>query len=162
MAVDYFLKIAGIPGESNDAKHKNEIEVQSFSWSEQAISASSTGSGGAGSGKVVPGDFRFTAHVSKASPLLMLACAMGTHVKDATLVARKSGSTPIEFLTLVFSDVRVSSYAIAGAHEDESGPLDSVSLSFATLRMTYRLQKPDGSVGQSIVGAFDFQALKKI
>jgi len=48
MAVGYFLKIDGIAGESVDAKHKNEIEVQSFSWGEQSTSSGSPGSGGGG------------------------------------------------------------------------------------------------------------------
>jgi hypothetical protein len=30
-AVDYFLKIDGVDGESTDDKHKGEIELQSFS-----------------------------------------------------------------------------------------------------------------------------------
>ena len=28
----YFLKLDGIPGESTDAKHKDEIELVAFSW----------------------------------------------------------------------------------------------------------------------------------
>ncbi len=30
--VDYFLKIEGIEGESEDSKHKKDVEVLSFSW----------------------------------------------------------------------------------------------------------------------------------
>ena len=39
MAVDYFLKIDGIEGESKDSKHAKEIDLLSWSWG-----ASQTGS----------------------------------------------------------------------------------------------------------------------
>jgi len=29
--IDYFLKIDGIPGESKNAKHKGEIDLEAFS-----------------------------------------------------------------------------------------------------------------------------------
>ena len=39
MAVDYFLKIDGIDGESNDSKHKGSIDVESWSWGETQTGA---------------------------------------------------------------------------------------------------------------------------
>jgi type VI secretion system secreted protein Hcp len=32
MAVDFFLKLDGIPGESKDKAHKGEIDVLAWSW----------------------------------------------------------------------------------------------------------------------------------
>ena len=32
MAVDMFLKLDGIEGESKDAKHAGEIDIESFAW----------------------------------------------------------------------------------------------------------------------------------
>jgi type VI secretion system secreted protein Hcp len=34
MAVDMFLKIDGIPGESTDASHRDEIDLLSYTWGE--------------------------------------------------------------------------------------------------------------------------------
>ena len=90
MAFDYFLRIDGIAGESADSKHKGEIAVQSFSWGE-SNSGPAPGGGGGGAGKVNIRDLYFTAHTSKASPQLMLACATGQHFKAAQLTARKAG-----------------------------------------------------------------------
>ena len=42
MAVDYFLKIDGIDGESQDDKHKDWIEVLSFSWGPPGAGRSTT------------------------------------------------------------------------------------------------------------------------
>ena len=89
-AVDYFLKIDGIPGESTDSKHKNEIDIESWSWGE-ANSGSHAYGGGGGAGKVSVQDFNFTMHVNKASPKLFLACATGQHIKEALLTCRKAG-----------------------------------------------------------------------
>ncbi len=44
--VDYFLKIKGIEGESQDDTHKGEIEIDSFSWG--AVQAGSHAGGGGG------------------------------------------------------------------------------------------------------------------
>jgi type VI secretion system secreted protein Hcp len=157
---DYFLKVDGIDGESTDAKHKNEIEVESFSWGEQ--NQESAGSGGGGAGKVVPTDFQYTSRLTKASPKLLLACATGQHVKKAVLTGRKAGKAQFEFLSITFTDVLVSSYATGAASPDDAPPADQVSLNFASLEMSYKTQKADGSLGDTIVGGFDFKANKKI
>ena len=68
-AVDYFLKIDGIPGESTDSKHKNEIDIESWAWG-QTNSGSHAYGGGGGAGKVAMQDFNFTMKVNKASPEL--------------------------------------------------------------------------------------------
>ena len=80
MAVDNFLKIEGIEGESEDSEHKGEIEIGSFNW-EEAQQGSFSQGGGGGSGKVKMGNFDFVSRTSKASPKLMLACATGQHIQ---------------------------------------------------------------------------------
>ncbi len=69
MAVDYFLKIDGIPGESKDHKHKDEIDILSWSWGESQTGTMRTGGGG-GAGKVNMQDFHFVMKVNKATPKL--------------------------------------------------------------------------------------------
>jgi len=113
--VDYYLKIDGIAGESTDEHHKEELDVFSWSWGVTQTGTMAHGSGG-GEGKSSFSDFNFTHHVDKASPVLLKACATGTHIKEATLTARKSGGeTQQEFLKLTISDVLVSSYRNSGA-----------------------------------------------
>src|ERR1700753_4105926 len=81
-AVDYFLKIDGIEGESKDSKHKGEIDLDSWSWGANQ-SGTYHGGGGGGAGKVAMQDFHFVMKINKASPKLMLACASGEHIKKA-------------------------------------------------------------------------------
>src|SRR5258708_34381438 len=88
--VDYFLKIDGIDGESSDAKHKGEIDLQS--WGFGAFQSGTMHSGvGGGAGKVSIQDAHFGTQVGKASPKLLFACSNGPHIRKAVLVARISG-----------------------------------------------------------------------
>ena len=95
MAVDFFLKIEGIPGESKDGKHTGEIDVLAFSWGLSQTGIGNTG-GGSGAGKANFQDLSFTHHVDVASTALMYHCASGKHIPSATLVARKAGEKPLE------------------------------------------------------------------
>ena len=156
MAVDYFLKIDGIPGESTDSKHKGEIEVLSWSWG-MTRSESPGGGGGAGGGKVNVQDLSFVSAVSKASPKLLEACAGGQHFKQAVLVARKAGKAQLEFLTYTLSDLLVSSYQTGGGEGAEVVPADQVSLNFSKVQVEYKEQKADGSLGGSTKAGFDVQ-----
>jgi len=90
MAEDIFAKLGDIKGESLDDKHKDEIEVLSISWGLSNSGSMAHGSGG-GEGKASFSDLSFMHNVDKASPVLMQACALGTHLKDATITHRKSG-----------------------------------------------------------------------
>jgi type VI secretion system secreted protein Hcp len=161
MAIDYFLRIDGIPGESLDDKHKDEIDVQAWSWGEaNPAPPSAPGGGGGGAGKVQMHDFNFTARTSKASPNLLLACASGKHFKSAVLTARKAGKQQAEFLTFSLSDILVSAYQVAGA-EGEVVPTDSFSLNFSKIQVEYKQQKADGSLGASIKAGWDVKNNKK-
>jgi type VI secretion system secreted protein Hcp len=159
MAIDYFLRIDGIPGESPDAKHKGEIPVASFSWGETQ-SAPVGGGGGGGAGKVEMGPLHVTTHTSKASPPLLLACASGQHLKSAVLTARKAGKAQLEFLTFALSDVLVTGYAV-GATTAEA-PTDSISLAFGQIQVEYREQAADGSIGSVTKAGWDVKANKKL
>ena len=150
MASDYFLKIDGIDGESQDAKHKGEIDLQSFTWSE-----AQTGRpvGGGGAGRVTIGDFEVTKRIDQASPRLLLAVASGQHIKSAVLTARRAGKEQQEYLTYKFNDLLVSSYKTeALAPED---PVDQISFNFGQIQVEYRPQKADGTLGPPIKAGWD-------
>jgi type VI secretion system secreted protein Hcp len=153
-AVDYFLKIDGIPGESKDTKHPGEVDVLAWSWGETATAPSGPGGGG-GAGKVTIQDLNFTSRISKASPQLMLACASGKHIKSAVLTARGGGKAQAEFLIVTLEDVLVSSHQTAGGGEDRHGPLESVALNFSRIQVEYRETNPDGTLGTPVKFGWD-------
>jgi len=160
-AVDYFLKIDGIDGESADSKHKGEIDLMSWSWGEAQGGTHGTGGGG-GAGKVVMQDFHFVMKINKASPKLMLACADGEHIKQAILVCRKAGKDQQEFLKITFKDLLVSSYQTGGHGSADVIPVDQISLNFSSIQQDYKEQKPDGTLGGAVSAGWDVKANKKL
>ena len=160
MAIDYFLQISGIEGESVDAKHKGWLDVDSWSWGETQT-AQATPGGGGGAGKVQMQDFHFVTRTSKASPALFLACASGQHFKEAKLVGRKAGKDQQEFLTWTFSDVLVSSYQ-TGGNEAGDVPIDQASLNFTKIKVEYRPQKADGTLDAPISAGWNRKSNTKL
>jgi type VI secretion system secreted protein Hcp len=160
MAVDYFLKLDGIKGESTADKHKDEIDIMSFSWGLTQAATAGFG-GGAGAGKVQMQDFHFTSKVSKASPQLFLSCASGKHIPTATITARKAGERQQDFLVIKMNDILISSYQASGSAGGDL-PTDQFSLNFAQIEYTYTEQKADGSSGADNTAGWDLKGNVKL
>jgi type VI secretion system secreted protein Hcp len=160
MAVDQFIKINGIEGESKDDKHKNEIDVLAWSWG-ASQSGSMHGGGGGGSGKVSVQDLSFVKYIDKATPPLFLHCCNGKHIPDATLVVRKAGENPLEYLKIKMTDVIVTSVSTGGSG-GEDRLTENVTLNFAKVEASYTEQtKKGGGSGEAKVG-WDMEGNKPI
>lgn len=142
--VDYFLKIEGLDGESEDKTYKKNIEILSFNWGATNSGSMGYGTGG-GTGKVVVQDMHFTSRISAASPKLAEFCHTGKHFPKAVLVCRKAGGdSPLEYLKITLSDIMVSSYQLGGAQGDVL-PSDQFSLNFAKIEKQYTPQSEKGT-----------------
>jgi type VI secretion system secreted protein Hcp len=111
---DAFLKVDGIKSESADLKHKGEIDVMNFSWGAFQGGSQATGGGG-GTGKVHFTDISIVKRTDASSPLLMLACANGSHYKLVTISMRKAGRDALEYLKITLTDVLVTKYQTASS-----------------------------------------------
>ena len=151
-AVDYFLKLPDIPGESANEGHKDEIEILSFSFG-----ATQTGgtTGGAGAGKVIFSDISFTKPVDKSTPLLYLTCAQGKHIPTAVLYGRKAGERNTDYLVITLSDVLISSVQTGGSAGDR--PTESISLNYTKIEFSYARQKSDGSYDAPVKTGWDIK-----
>jgi type VI secretion system secreted protein Hcp len=158
MASDYFLKIDGIDGESHDAKHKGEIDIQSFSLG-VTQPHTAPGGGGAGAGKASFQDIHFTKAHDKSSPLVFLKCAGGDHIPKVVLTARKAGTDQQEYLKWVLEDCFISSFQ-AGGH-GSADVSDQFSIAYSKIDHEYKEQKPDGTLGGSVKHGWDVKANKK-
>ena len=158
MAIDVFAKIGDIKGESLDAKHKDEVEVLSWSWGVSQTGSMGPGGGG-GAGKPSFLDFHFTHHVDKASPALMRACATGEHIKGATITNRKAGKEQQEFLIIKMNDILITSVqpALSGGEI----VVESVSLKLGKVDLEYRPQKADGSLDAGVHFKYDIKLNKE-
>src|ERR1700746_1860212 len=145
MAVDMFMKIATVDGESKDKSHGKDIDVLAWSWG-MSNSGSAHVGGGAGAGKVNVQDLSFTKYIDLSSTPLMLATANGNHITKATLVVRKAGETPLEYLPITMTECLVSSVSTGGSG-GEDRLTENVTLNFAAVQVDYGEQKKDGSGG---------------
>lgn len=154
MAADIFAKLGDIKGESLDDKHKDQIELLSWSWGVANAGTRSAGGGG-GAGKPTFHDLSFTHKIDKASPALLQRCATGQHLKEATITRRKSGKGQQEFLIIKMNDVLITS--VAETDEGDS-QMETVTLAFAKVDLEYRPQKRDGSLEAGLHFKYDIKA----
>jgi type VI secretion system secreted protein Hcp len=159
-AADYFLKIDGLKGESEDEKHKGEIEVVAFELGAAQVGSGGKGTG-SGTGKVAFDDMTVTARVNLSSAQLLIACATGQHFPRATFVGRKAGNGQQEYLKIILSDVLVSSYRQQDQGDGDPVPLDVFTLNFAEIDFEYKPQNANGSLAAPAKVGYDLKKNKK-
>ncbi len=148
MAVDMFIKIGDIKGESLDGKHKDEIDVLSWSWGMSQSGTTHMGGGG-GSGKVSVQDMSFTHYVDSASTKLLLACCNGKHYPEALLTVRKAGEKPVEYVKVTMNEVICTSVSTGGSG-GEDRLTENVTLNFAKVKVEYTPQDATGAAGATM------------
>jgi type VI secretion system secreted protein Hcp len=154
MAVDMFLKIDGVEGESKDKTHLKQIDVLAWSWGMSNTGSAHVG-GGAGSGKVNVQDVSITKWVDSASPKLVLACCEGSHYSQVLLTVRKAaGKAPLEYVKITLNEVLVAGISTGGSGGEER-LTENVTLNFGKFSMDYTPQQDDGSAGTAINAAWD-------
>jgi type VI secretion system secreted protein Hcp len=142
MAVDMFLKISDIKGESRDGSHKEEIDVLAWSWGMSQSGTAHLG-GGAGSGKVNVQDLSVTKYIDSASADLMLACCNGKHFAEALLTVRKAGENPVEYVKVKMEEVIIGAISTGGSG-GEDRLTENVTLNFAKVSVDYTAQDEKG------------------
>jgi type VI secretion system secreted protein Hcp len=149
-SADIFLKLDGISGESTDADHTGEIDVEAFTFNAKRAS-----------GKVKFSPLRVIKVYDASSPKLMQAAASGRHIRSGTLTFRRSGDpNGVEFLTYKLSDLTVTSYQEGGANADDRmlGSLeDEVGLTPAKVQVTEKTVDASGKSGPVVSASFDIK-----
>jgi type VI secretion system secreted protein Hcp len=159
MAVDMFLKLDGIKGESQDKSHKDEIAVLAWSWG-MSNSGSAHLGGGAGSGKVNVQDLSLTKYIDVSTPDLMLACCNGKHIAKAQLTVRKAGESALEYVIIKLEDILVASVSTGGSG-GEDRLTENVTLNFAKVDVEYTGQDAKGGAGAKPKMGWDIPANAK-
>ncbi len=158
MAVDMFLKLDGIKGEAQDSKHKDEIDVLAWSWGLSNSGSSHVG-GGSGAGKANFQDLSVTKWVDFSSTFLMSHCATGKHIKEAVLVVRKAGETPLEYIKITLNDCIITSVSTGGSG-GEDRLTENLAINFSKVNVVY---VPQGATGAGTGNApfnYDIKANK--
>jgi type VI secretion system secreted protein Hcp len=159
MAVDIFLKIDDVSGESVDAKYKGWIEVLSFAIGASQSAAAHSGSL-SGWGKVDLHDIDVHKYTDRSTPKLLAWCGSGRHLKNVRIVARKAGGKPLEYITVTLEDAIIASVTL-GSKGTEERLTEDVTLNFKRIRYEYVPQRADGSGDASIPMGWDVAANKE-
>jgi type VI secretion system secreted protein Hcp len=153
MAVDIFLKLDDVKGESQDSKHKDEIDVLSWGWGLTQSGTMHVGGGG-GAGRANIQDLSLTKYVDKSTPNLVMAACSGKHYKEAQLVVRKAGGdSPLEYVKLTLKEVLISSITTGGSGEQDR-LTENIGFNFAEFKYEYFPQKSDGTGEAAIEAAW--------
>jgi type VI secretion system secreted protein Hcp len=143
MALDTFIKIGSLKGESVVKGFEDQIQVLAWSWGMTQSGTTHTGQGG-GAGKVNVNDLNFTHYLDASSPPLHKACVTGQHIDSAKLTMRKAGGSPLDYVTIELTEVIVSSVQTGGSGGDDL-LTENVSLNFAKFKVSYQPQDEKGA-----------------
>ncbi|HEY6077940.1 MAG TPA: type VI secretion system tube protein Hcp [Polyangiaceae bacterium] len=155
MAVDMFLKIESLEGESQDKTHKGEIQILGFSWFVSQTGTSGAGSG-AGTGKSEFQDLEVRKAVDRASPVLMKLCASGAHLTSANLTVRKAGGDALEYLIIRLEDLMITSYHVLGEPKDDVVQ-EVVRINYTRAAIHYTPQESSGIGGAKVSGGWNLK-----
>lgn len=146
MAVDMFMEISTITGETKDSvfKTKNAMDVLAWSWG-MSNSGNAHMGGGMGAGKVSVQDISFTKYMDKASTILMMAVCTGTHFTEAKLSIRKAGDKPMIYYVVTMNEVLITSLSTGGSGGEDRFT-ENLTLNFSKFKVDYFPQKPDGTL----------------
>ena len=161
MAVDMFLKVKDVTGESVDDKHKGEMDILAWSWGMSQSATMHMGPGG-GSGKVNVQDISVTKYVDRSTPTLMKMCCSGTHIPEIILTVRKAGGkAPVEYVKITLKEAIVGSISTGGSG-GEDRLTENITLNFSEFKYEYTPQKADGTPDASIPAAWDIASNKAL
>ncbi len=156
MAVDMFIKIGDIKGESLDSKHKDEIDILAWSWG-MSQSGNMHMGGGGGAGKVNVQDLTLTKYIDKSTPNLMQHCCNGKHIPEAKLTVRKAGENPLEYYVITLTNLIISSISTGGSG-GEDRLTETVTLNFSKFNVDYTAQTAKGAGAGVVSTGWDIEA----
>lgn len=155
MAIDAYLHIESIKGESQDSAHQGWIELVSAHWGVvQPRSVTASTAGGHTSGHSEHRPLMVSKLVDLASPVLMQHCSMGKTIPKAKLEFMRADGNgkPVKYYQVELMNVML-------AHMDQSlgegGLQDEIGLCFSQVKWTYTQQKIGGGCGGSTAGGWD-------
>ncbi len=161
MAVDMFVQLDKIQGETSDSAIKGGIDIISFSWGMTQTGTMHSGAGG-GAGKAAVQDLTVIKYIDKTTPVVMKMCLAGTHIEKATLLVRKAGGkTPVTYMKIIMEKVLISGVQTAGAEKEER-ITETLTFNFAKVKVEYTPQKEDGSAAAAVLMGWDIAANKEI
>lgn len=161
MAIDVYLQIDGIKGESQDSAHQGWIEITSAHWGViQPRSATASTAGGHSAERCEHLTLSLSKLADLASPILMQTCSMGKTIPKAKLEFMRADSDgkPVKYY-----EVELENVMLAGVEQQVSeGSIlhNSIGVRFSKVKWKYTQQKVAGGMGGATVGGWDLATNK--
>lgn len=160
MAMAFFLKLDGVPGESTDDRHRGEMDLLLWSWGLSNSGGVQFGAG-AGVGKVSFAPMQISKVVDKGSPLLMGLVASGRHVGSGQLTVVAPGDPGRDILTVQMEDILVTSWTTAESSGEDRAE-EQITLVAGKTTVTYLPQSADGGLADPVVFGWDVKLNQKV
>lgn len=160
MAVDMYMRVDGVQGESKDSNHRHWTNIQSYAWGATQPGNMATGSGG-GVGKASFSDLHVVAVIDKAAPAVLKYCANGRHLPQVEISVCKAGGTQIEYLRITLSEVLVTSVQ-QGASKDSDAVSVDYAFQAANVKKQYWEQTDQGTKGSESVLAWNIKENREV
>ena len=161
MAIDAYLKIEGISGESEDDKHKQWIEVSNVLYAinqPRAETVSTAGGLTSGRAELYPITFKKLADIS--SPVLLQTCAAGKTIAKAIFEFMRADSDgkPIRYFKIELENLMIAS--ITPDSGDGGVISERIQLAYAKIKWNYTRQSNRGGAQGNTSGGWDCSANK--
>lgn len=155
MAVNAFLDIDGVEGESQQKGFEKKIEILDFSWGATQAATGHMGTG-SGSGRANVQDINFSKMLDKTTPTLLQNLLIGTHYKRITLTLRKvSGAVQLNYVVFIMEDAMMTSYSTGAGQGSDDQVREHMSINFARIKMEYTLQDSKGAAIGKTTASWD-------
>jgi type VI secretion system secreted protein Hcp len=156
MAIDVYLQIDGIKGESTDDRHKDWIECKSVTFGvEQPKSATASTGGGHTAERCEHQDIVFAKLADLSSPILLQTCSAGRTIPKARLEFMRADAQGerVKYFEIEIENVLIGAVS-PSVHEGDI-LTEEVALKFSKIKWRYTQQKITGGAGGNTSGGWD-------
>jgi type VI secretion system secreted protein Hcp len=163
MATDIYLQLDGIKGESTDSKHKDWVEISSYTHKiTQPASVTARSGGGANSGRSQHEPFILIKPHDLASAKIFDACCTGKYLKSAKLEKMVAvGADKAKQVLIELDNVVVASFEL-DFDEKTQHHFERIALNYGVIKWTYTQTKGDGTAGGNVAAGYSCQEGKAV